>query len=244
MALDSDRYVTSLDRESEALASAAAAAGPDTQVPSCPGWSVSDLLVHCGSGNLWARTIVEQRSLQRVSFQTPEDLPSGSALVPWFLEGAKALVAALAAIDPSTPVWTFSPADRTATFWRRRRAHETAVHRFDAQLAAGTPGPIDPELASDGVDEFFVTLLPRLGEAGLERGESIHLHCTDAAGEWLLQCTEDGVKVTREHAKAGVAVRGPASDLMLFVWGRLAASGLEVFGDSTVLDRFSAAIRV
>jgi len=242
--LESDQYLTALARESKALAEAAAEVGPSARVPSCPEWDVSDLLVHCASGDLWARTIIERRTTERVPVELPEIPPTSEALVPWFLEGAHALIDALRKTDSSTPMWTFSPADRSAQFWFRRRAHETSIHRFDAQLAAGMTAPIDAPLAADGVDEFLTFFVPRWGKDAVGVGETIHFHCTDVEGEWLLLGSGDGVTVTREHAKGAAAARGSASDLMLFVWGRVPLSQLEVFGEVDLLNRFAAAIKV
>jgi uncharacterized protein (TIGR03083 family) len=243
-ALESDQYLIALARESQALAEAAAEAGPSARVPSCPEWTVSDLIVHCVSGNLWARTIIERRTTERVPVEVPETPPTSEALVPWFLEGANALIDALKKTDSSTPMWTFSPADRTAQFWFRRRAHETLMHRFDAQLAAGMTAPIDPPLAADGVDEFLTVFVPRWGKEALGLGETLHFHCTDVDGEWLLSGSGDGVTVVREHAKGDAAARASASDLMLFVWGRVPVSQVEVFGDGDLLNRFAAAIKI
>ena len=47
----------------------------------------------------------------------------------------------------------------------------------------------------------------------------------------------DSAVITREHAKGDVAVRGGASDLLLFLWHRIPADRLEVFGDPALLDR-------
>jgi uncharacterized protein (TIGR03083 family) len=175
----------------------------------------------------------------------PDDAPTGAALIAYFRAGALALARTLAAADPGASVWTFSPSDRTARFWNRRRAHETAVHRYDAQRAAAAVTPIDAELAVDGVDEFLTVFLPRLDRAAAALGTgTIHLHCTDTAGEWLLTGTAEGVVVTREHAKGDVAARGTASDLVLFLWGRVPANRLEVFGDAAALARFRDAIKV
>jgi uncharacterized protein (TIGR03083 family) len=243
--LEPDQYVTALARESTDLADAARAAGTSAPVPSCPEWTVSDLLVHCVSGDLWARTILEQETTERVPAQSPENPPAGDAMVPWFLTGADALVETMKGTDPSKPVWTFSSADRTARFWYRRRAHETLIHRVDAQLAAGgSPAPIDGPLASDGVDEFLTFFVPRWGKEAVGVGETLHFHCTDAEGEWLLRGSDEGVVVTREHAKGDVAARGPASGLMLLVWGRAPASQVEVLGDADLLTRFLAAVKV
>jgi predicted lipid carrier protein YhbT len=48
----------------------------------------------------------------------------------------------------------------------------------------------------------------------------------------------DGLVVTREHAKGDVAARGTASDLLLFLYGRIDADGLDVFGDAALLARW------
>jgi uncharacterized protein (TIGR03083 family) len=239
------QYLDRLARDSDALADAAEIAGTDADVPTCPGWTVEDLLRHCAGGDEWARTIVETGSRETARDTLPPDAPTGAALIPYFRAGARELARTLAATDPGASVWTFSPADRTAHFWYRRRAHETAVHRYDAQSAAATTAPVDTELAVDGVDEFLTVFLPRLDGAAVALGTgTIHLHCTDTAGEWLLTGGADAVVVTREHAKGDVAARGTASDLALFLWGRVPADLLEVFGDADALARFRDAIRV
>ena len=124
-------------------------------------------------------------------------------------------------------------------FWARRQANETAVHRWDAQRAAGAVEPVEHTLAVDGIDEFF-GLIPFWRRESNVRGvgETIHLHCTDGAGEWLVRLAADAVIVTREHAKGDVAARGSASDLLLFLYGRVGPSALEVFGDASLLDRW------
>ncbi len=158
--------------------------------------------------------------------------------MPYFRDGARALVRALAATDPGSSVWTFAASDRTAAFWYRRRAQETSVHRFDAQSAAGTPEPLDPELAVDGIDEYLTVFLPRMADGVATDGATLHFHCTDVEGEWFIARDGDDLRVTREHAKGDVAARGSASDLALLLWGRVPADALDVFGDAAVLDRF------
>jgi uncharacterized protein (TIGR03083 family) len=246
--METQQYLDQLAQNSERLADAAAAAGVDAPVPSCPGWTVTDLLEHCMGGDTWARTIVEQGkagSTDRVTRDEVELSLEGDALVDAFRSGAQALVAALSSVTPDTPVWTFSSTNRTASFWQRRRAQETAVHRYDAELAAGTPTPIDTELAVDGIDEILTVFLPRMADNFEALGDgTVHLHCTDADGEWLFARRNGEISVTAEHAKGDVAARGTASDLLLFVWRRLPASQLEVFGDADLLERFREGMRV
>jgi hypothetical protein len=147
------------------------------------------------------------------------------------------LADALAAADPATEVWTWTD-DHTAGFWARRMANETAVHRLDAELAAGRPEPVARDLAVDGIDERLVLLRYWRGADQLQsmRG-TIHLHCTDADGEWLLRL-DDGVEVTHEHAKGDAAARGTAFALLLVLYGRAEPSTLELFGDAALFEDF------
>ena len=158
----------------------------------------------------------------------------------WARDRTARLQAALAAADPATNVWTWSRAQDVA-FIDRRMAHETSIHRWDAERAAGHARPIDAELASDGVDEFLNVMLlePRFSFAPIDG--SVHLHATDTPGEWLVRTQEDGtLLVTAEHAKGDAALRGPASDLLLALWGRVGPDALEVIGDRAVAERLLA----
>jgi uncharacterized protein (TIGR03083 family) len=248
MTLETQQYLDQLALNATRLADAAAAAGPDAPVPSCPGWTITELLDHCVSGDLWARTILERGRAGTIEGVRPDPLdPSrrGDALVQAFRDGAAALLAELAAVPPDLPVWTFSPANRTASFWQRRRSQETSVHRYDAETAAGTPTPIDAALAADGIDEFLTVFLPRLAGNFDDVGDgTVHVHCTDVEGEWLVARRDGELTVTAEHAKGDVAARGTASDLLLFLWGRAPVDVLEVFGDADLLARFRLAVRV
>jgi predicted lipid carrier protein YhbT len=133
-----------------------------------------------------------------------------------------------------------------AGFWLRRQAQETAVHRWDAQCAAGTPTPLDPAVALDGIEELFDVQFPQLlalpDRAGTDLGGSIHLHCTDIEGEWTFRIDDGRLSMTTGHAKGDAALRGPASALLLALWRRVPrdADGLEAFGDAAVLDRLFA----
>jgi uncharacterized protein (TIGR03083 family) len=163
------------------------------------------------------------------------------ALAAWVADGTAALLDQLAATTPETETWTWYPEDQTVGFWARRMAHETLVHRWDAERGAGVPTEaMDPALAADSIDEMldvFVGLARVLFEAP-GRGESAHLHCTDTAGEWLITFPATAERVlTREHAKGDVAFRGTAEALILFLWGR-DGGPVETIGDQAVADRW------
>lgn len=241
-----DQYLDAIARESEALATAAARAGLDAPVPSCSDWVVRDLVTHIGNVQRWATRLVAERPDERISRAHMSESPADDALLPWFRAATGGLVAALGAADPDAPVWTFIPG-RGMGFWARRQAQEVTVHRVDAELAAGGVAPIDTELAADGIAEWldFATTIVAGNLTG--SGETVHLHCTDTGddvpGEWLLTLTTVGPTVEPVHAKGDVAARGTASDLDLYLWGRVDADALEVFGDRALLERTAGAGR-
>jgi len=235
--MDHALRVEAVRREAAALAAAAENAGLDAPVPSCPGWDVAELLAHIGGVHRWARSVLAgERAFPAV------DVPPGPERPTWVTAGASDLADALEAADPNTPAWSWTD-DRTVGFWARRQAAETAVHRVDAELATGEPRPVERELAVDAIDEFLAMLTARREAPALPTVGSVHLHCTDGEGEWLVRLTDAGPVVTREHAKGDVALRGAASDLLLVGYGRLAPDAVETLGDPDLARAFLAAVR-
>ena len=217
-------------------------ADPDGTVSWCGDWRVSDVVAHIGGGHLMTAKIIEGRPTTDMSvrseIQPPEPVDE---LADWVRSSTSALVAQLDATTPEDHCWTWYPDDQTVGFWARRMAHETLVHRWDAERGAGVEvAPMDPAAASDGIDEMldvFVGLTRVLFEAP-GAGESAHLHCTDTEGEWLITFPAPSERVvTREHAKGDVAFRGSAEALLLFLWGR-DGGAVEVVGDQAVADRW------
>jgi uncharacterized protein (TIGR03083 family) len=231
-------YCEAIRREGRALHAAARDAGVDASVPSCPEWRVADLLGHVGRLHRWIAAIIEDGGDTPSDHWSDAEPPPEAERLAWFAGGVDLVTDGLRSVGPSAPAWSWTD-DATAGFWARRQANETAVHRWDAQAAAGKTEPVDRELAVDGIDEFFALIPFWRGASQLPgSGESIHLHATDGEGEWLIRLGTDGLVVTREHAKGDVAMRAPASHLLLFLYGRAGASDAEVFGDAAILDRW------
>jgi uncharacterized protein (TIGR03083 family) len=232
-------WIAALEREGHAL-SVAARHDPMAEVPSCPGWNVDELLRHTSVTHRWSERILRERLMKRPELEHPP----GHDSLSWYEAGLAALLETMRAIDPTTSVWTFGP-DRTATFWFRRQAHETAVHRVDAEQATGVVHPFDPAFAADGIAESLETMVPRMMRISpVPAGGTLHLHTTDAEGEWLLHFGEGQVEVEVGHAKGDAAVRGTAHDLYLWMWGRDDGAGLERFGDAELPERLLRLTRV
>jgi uncharacterized protein (TIGR03083 family) len=234
-------YIEAIERDAGAFARALMKGDPNARVPSCPDWTLLDLAKHHGRGmGFWTHVLCEGTGRPKPEF--PED--PGPAPTMWFTTMASALVGELRATPPDTEVWTWYPGDRTARFPARRMAHETAVHRYDAQTATGNPQPIDASIAADGIGEIFemVSHWPDVNEDAEKvtgEGQTMHLHGTDdgvEGNEWLIAMNPDGLEVRREHAKGDLALKGAVSDLELLLYGRPPVGEVERFGDEAVLD--------
>lgn len=250
-------YLDHLRSDGEALGAAARGA-PLATIPTCPEWDMTALLAHVGAVHRWVAHIVGS-GVQEYVKRSPTGVEGALETLAWYEEGVTALVDTLGAADPDAPVWNwYHRGAAPGRFWWRRMAHETAVHRWDGEaaaggpsaiagpagpghLAAGGPSPIAADLAVDGMDEyltFAALMLARQPVPGL--GGSLHLHATDVEGEWALDLEPDHIEYRMEHSKADTAVRGSASDLLLLMLNRIPAQspGLQVFGDGVVLERW------
>jgi uncharacterized protein (TIGR03083 family) len=230
-------HLNVFQRDGAAFADACRTAGLDAPVPSCPGWTVDELLWHLTEIHHFWGWMLAERVDTPDSYVRP-DRPTGDALFDMYADGLGRLGSALRDTPPDTAIWTWTD-DHSVGWLVRRMAHETAIHRWDAEDAAGVAQPLDPELASDGIDEFLTWFLSPAADAQ-PVGGSVHIHCGDVAGEWTLRPAGDGFDVTREHAKGDCALRGPASDLLLALWRRRPMSTIDVVGDADIAGRFLA----
>jgi uncharacterized protein (TIGR03083 family) len=231
--MEYSEHVDAAEHGTQAMTAALRSASPDARVPSCPDWTLADLAEHAGGfTGFWAHVLCEATGRPKPPF--PEHQP-GQPLGDWYETVAAGLVEELRATPPDTAVWTWAE-DKSAAFVARRCAHELAIHRFDAQLAAGSPQPIDAAVAADGIDEIFYMIANAPERVGRGGGETLHLHGTDRGDEWLLTLEPDELKVERRHSKGDLALRGAVSDLELLLYQRPPLGDIERLGDESVLD--------
>ncbi|PZF97987.1 maleylpyruvate isomerase family mycothiol-dependent enzyme [Micromonospora deserti] len=244
-----DFWVGALRAEGPAFAAAVAEAPPETPVLSCPGWTVTDLTLHLAGVYRWVHSVAGAGTTQAPPgrAQRAEPEPGVPPLQLW-QQAYGQLIALLDTLDPEVPAWNWAPQPKKAGFWSRRMAHETAVHRWDAQLAIAAGEPIEAKLAADGVSEVLDTWLPagRRHTAGQWHGV-VRLSAVDAAQSWLLRLRGEGVALLDtdtifdhddHHARAQVS--GTASDLLLALWGRVSFDTLDVTGDRPLLEALRA----
>ena len=230
-------YIDAIRRDGGRLADAAEGR-LDSPVPSCPGWDLAELVWHVGTTHAFWSGIATGTIVDLEHSAEPER-PGEDRLTGWFRAGVAQLADTLGALEPATPAWTWS-SDHTAGWIQRRMAQETAVHGWDGVRAAGRDEPIETRLAVDGVDEFLDVFLPGRPEQLQGPPHSVHLHATDAGGEWLVEVGDGAYRLERAHVRGDAAVKAPASDLLLLLWRRRSPDDVEVHGDRSELDRFLA----
>ncbi|MEU3032581.1 maleylpyruvate isomerase family mycothiol-dependent enzyme [Streptomyces incarnatus] len=234
-------FLHALDREGQLLAAAAERAGTDAKVPTCPEWQVRDLLRHIGAVHRWATGFIAEGHTGPRPIGEAPDL-AGAELVAWYRDSHRLLVDTLAAAPADLECWTFFPLSGRSPldFWKRRQAHETTVHRYDAEAArGGAPSPIAADLAADGIDELLRGFHAR-SRSGVRTTEpkALRVRATDAGPDavWTVQLGPDGPPVTSGQAAgdADAELFGPADQLYLALWNR--APVPEVSGDRSLAD--------
>jgi uncharacterized protein (TIGR03083 family) len=207
-------------------------------VPTCPGWTVLDLVAHHASYQAWITEVVNERLLAP---RAPANLspPDGVDPIDWYRAVGSALIDSFRSTDGAVHVWGVTN-QQTVGAWARRQASETAVHRWDAENATGVAAPI--ENADDYIGEILDHLVPSLvgGFGAPAPHGTITLHSTDSAHTWTAAADLGTVSPGPESTAADVTITGTASDLVLALWNR--PNGVGVVGDAEVLEQWRRAI--
>jgi uncharacterized protein (TIGR03083 family) len=251
--LGHDRYCDEIVAQTDLLRHVLSGADLSSIVPTCPDWTLADLVRHIGANLRFAETAVRTgMAVDDPQRQVPEAAgPEGDdpvILGGWLADGAERFAGTLRAAGPAAEaqVWVFR---RRTAFWARRAALDVVVHRADAAGTVGAEYSVAPDLAADAIDELLELISdPEVagGSPGIAElrgpGKSIHLHATDAdaglAAEWLIELGTDGFSWRRGHQRATVALRGPLADVLRVFYRRLPADSerVEVLGDAALLD--------
>jgi len=230
-----------------ALRTAAVAAGPDADVPSCPNWTVHQLVRHIAKVHNWVVKAIQ--SAPAGSSPHPDQPPAEwDLLLTWWDEQLDAMLGRLAGAGPDAPTWVFDEGlAPTTAFWARRQAHETAIHRLDAEHASAGSGAsdsvpslvFDPDFAADGIDEAIVLMVPRtLAGRPPDVEGTVLFHAADAGRAWLARLTPGAPPEIGPAQVSGIdsdaSVVGTADAVYRAVWHR--PSSAVVSGNRALVD--------
>jgi uncharacterized protein (TIGR03083 family) len=247
--VDLGDVVDALAGEGPLMVDAVAAAGPGAPVPTCPDWTVRELVRHTGGVHRWAATTVRTASPAPVDSDLERLVggwPTDDALVDWFLEGHAGLVDVLRSAPADVDCYTFLAAPSPLAMWSRRQLHETTIHRIDAESAAGRRTDPRVEVAADGIDELLTAFVTRPSSRfRLDPPRTIAVEATDRGAGWTMTVSPDPITTERRaDPGADVVVRGPAADLYLWLWNRAGTEALDVTGDRSLLDAWRDNVQV
>lgn len=243
--INAQTYLEHIRRDGERIAEVADGHLKDA-VPSCPGNTVESLLLHVGGVILFWTGALRNNGPAQPDFKRLE----GDILDAYKRE-FDTFVSELSGRDPDEPAWVWGY-DPHVRFWYRRAAQELSIHRWDFENAVGDPLPIDPTLAGDGVDELLEEFGPKPErfqdvEGAAQRfggsGERLRFEATDIDRTWTITALPEKFDITPD-GEGDVLARGSASDLNLFVWGRVPPSVFEVSGDAALLDRWRERVKI
>ena len=239
--MDAAEHLARLREEGELFAEAATAAGLDAAVPTCPGWQVRDLVQHLGGVHRWATSYVvtgnPKPSSEKEDARYFAAIGDGE-LLPAYRSAHAALVGALAGAPSDLACWTFLAAPSPLAFWTRRQAHETTIHRVDAEMASGRACACEAGFGADGIDELLYGFFSRArGRLVADPPVALGIRATDTGDTWTIRIEPDRRAVTGGVGEADCVVSGPAADLYLLLWNRRTPDErFSIEGNRHVLD--------
>ncbi|WP_432186394.1 maleylpyruvate isomerase family mycothiol-dependent enzyme [Streptomyces sp. Tue6028] len=242
-----------IDERSIAFRAAVAAAPSlDVRVPTCPEWSLLDLVRHLGGVQRRWATIVNAGPAAAPPAGSESEVAAAApsereALLAWSAASTRQLLDALREAGPDRGCWTWwgpSESPQTSGAVARHQVQEAAVHAYDAQITRGAPQPLPDEAALDGVHEFLATSCA-WSAPWPHKPAAIDFHATEGRS-WRLSLSAGGARTTSlptpditadEGPDAAVAsVRGTASELVLVLYDRIPIDSLQLHGDRAQFD--------
>lgn len=256
MTLAFESYLDACAEELERTVDALEASETEVPVPTCPGWTATDLSEHLRRVYAhWRDRLAEggTRVLNRSDHPSPAAAPGpgGEAAVPrrsgrlacegLYEEGSR-LLAELTAAGPEASCWNWTGVDQTGAWLARRIALETAVHRVDSELCAGAARPVEAELAADGIEERIEVYLRHdlEGSRDATLGGTLCLVCSDLDAAVVVEVAGGRLRWRRGRGPADAALVGTASQLFLFSWNRFPLDELSLTGRRDVALSWSA----
>jgi len=230
--MDYTTYVGHVEADGDLLVTAAAQ-DLSADIPSCPGWTMRDLVEHVAE--VYEHKIACTQ-LGREPDPWPPEWPADRDPIDWLNDARTRLLAMFAEHGPQDPSATWWPPDQTVGFWARRMAHETAVHRVDAQLGVGQATPVDDDLATDGVDEILTIMLAGdWSEAPSDEAAGQRVAISTGGRQWIVALEPTFIGVEEGRGQAAAAVEGDPSDVLLWLWGRFPDERVSLSGDAATL---------
>lgn len=240
--MDESRLLEYLDADYRRLREVAPGVLGET-VPTCPEWTVADLVRHVAGAYDNALGALRHGAFRTKGSPAPD---LGGDPLAALDRAHRELAGELSSRKPDEHAVTWYAPDQTVGFWIRRMVQESVIHRVDGELGAGLePAAIPADLAADGIDEVLVTFLafasasyPQVLAEHLATcdGDTLRIEVPDAS--WLVQLGPDVVTVAAGvSADADAVLRGPADAVLRWLWRRIGNAAVELDGNRGVIGK-------
>jgi len=222
----------------------------------CEGWTAAHVVAHVATGDQLFRGLLldaiakdragldlpidfadRQRRFQIVSTWEPAKIREAA-----HTESERTVSAITEALQQTPEAILTLPFGKTPMpVVRGLRLNEYIIHGHDLMPAIGRSIPIPDWFIDRGLGDS-ITMMSRLHQRSPHKGKSasFHFHRTDGDGEWVVRAEAGQVVSEAVHAKADVAMRGPAEGLYWVLMGRGKPQdhGIEVYGDPGLAASF------
>jgi uncharacterized protein (TIGR03083 family) len=248
--VDAPDYISALQVEGDRLADTAQQIDLASPVPTCPEWTLRDLLRHIGGVHRWAGTHIRDRRETILRAGDLEALfgewPADDGLVGWYRDELRLLVHTFQSAPEDVQYATFLRARSPLEHWTRRQAHEVTIHRADVESITGRRTPVSAEFGADGIDELLGAFVPRpFMKLRSPSAVTLTVKPSDSTRSWRMTIS-DGPAMTVEgdETPSDCVAAGTASDLYFNLWNRSCAGDVDVSGDPAVLELLSEKINI
>jgi uncharacterized protein (TIGR03083 family) len=224
--MDGNRLLDCLDADFQRLRDLARRTDPAAAVPTCPGWTLSDLVRHVGT------VYLHKVECMRLDAEPEPWPPAGVDVEPPVAlldRSYAALLGEFSLRRTEDHAFSWYDPDQSVGFWVRRMAQETLIHRVDAELAAAeTVATIPDDLAEDGIDEVLVIFVqygtmgwPAEFEELLSAAGGRTIRVVATGRSWVVRLSPEGVQIDGGPGlSSSASVEGSSPDILLWLWGR------------------------
>ena len=251
--------IDSVIDQSRDVAAMVAGADPATPVPSCPDWTLRDLVEHIGATQRWVtRLVADQVADPMAAFSIAwQKAPADPRAWPeWLEDGAASAAAAFDSAPVGAAVFDPALSGDGLGYWSARLFGEVTVHRIDAALATDNTYVLTPDLAGEAIDEWLSNVtsagwaanVPGFSDAMRGDGETTRFSAPGIDRSWTIRRTEAPLELNRGNGStrtgtddATVTVEGDPADLLFVISRRRPvdeATQCTVVGSRAELDHF------
>ena len=189
---------------------------PEQAVPNCPGWTIYNVIAHIGRVAIaWSEMISappDDPESRARGYRRSAELPAGTPVAELADAGHRTL--ALLTDPDRRCYFSMTGGEGTTGLWAWHAAAELGVHRLDVEAALGNAHALTDAAALDAADYTCRYFLPAMRRATSTDPGRLTARLLDDDGRLVATAAVDSDTVS------DVVIEGPATQVVLALWGR------------------------